>query len=132
MLPRAERSGGHLRRQHLHPGRRCALFAFVFACLGASADAAAKFHIGIVTGTVSQSEDDLRGAEKMIQLYGDVANGGMVKHLTYPDNFMSEMETTIAQISGLADDPLMKVVVVKFACAHRKRRRKTVPALHMS
>ena len=73
-------------------------FALVFACLGASADAAAKFHIGIVTGTVSQSEDDLRGAEKMIQLYGDVANGGMVKHLTYPDNFMSEMETTISQL----------------------------------
>ena len=90
-------------------------FALVFACLGASADAAAKFHIGIVTGTVSQSEDDLRGAKKMIQLYGDVANGGMVKHLTYPDNFMSEMETTIAQISGLADDPLMKVVVVNQA-----------------
>ena len=89
--------------------------ALVFACFGASADAAAKFHIGIVTGTVSQSEDDLRGAEKMIQLYGDVANGGMIKHLTYPDNFMSEMETTIAQISGLGDDPLMKVIVVNQA-----------------
>ena len=24
------------------------------------------FHIGIVTGTVSQSEDDLRGAERLI------------------------------------------------------------------
>ena len=75
-------------------------FALVFACLGVSADAAAKFHIGIVTGTVSQSEDDLRGAEKMIQLYGDVANGGMVKHLTYPDNFMSEMETTVKSFSS--------------------------------
>ena len=39
----------------------------------------------------------------------------MIKHLTYPDNFMSEMETTIAQIAGLADDPDMKVVVVNQA-----------------
>ena len=77
--------------------------------------AAEGFHIGIVTGTVSQSEDDLRGAEEMIRLYGDVAAGGMIKHLTYPDNFMSEMETTISQIASMADDPLMKVVVVNQA-----------------
>ncbi|MBQ3376871.1 MAG: DUF3798 domain-containing protein, partial [Synergistaceae bacterium] len=63
----------------------------------------AKFHIGIVTGTVSQSEDDLRGAELMIARYGDTAKGGMITHLTYPDNFTSEAETTISQIAGLAD-----------------------------
>ena len=28
----------------------------------------ASYHIGIVTGTVSQSEDDLRGAEKLIAM----------------------------------------------------------------
>ncbi|MBQ9565792.1 MAG: DUF3798 domain-containing protein, partial [Synergistaceae bacterium] len=65
-----------------------------------------------MTGTVSQSEDDLRGAELMIQKYGDSSKGGMITHVTYPDNFMSEMETTITQIAGLADDPLMKVIVV--------------------
>ena len=92
------------------------LVAFVVAFAGTAAFAAnAKFHIGIVTGTVSQSEDDLRGAELAIQKYGDVSKGGMIKHLTYPDNFMSEMETTIAQIAGLADDPKMKVVVVNQA-----------------
>ena len=41
-------------------------------CFCAPAMAEAPFHIGIVTGTVSQSEDDLRGAELMIQKYGDV------------------------------------------------------------
>jgi hypothetical protein len=86
-----------------------------FAAVGGIAEAAAPFHIGIVTGTVSQSEDDLRGAEEMIRLYGDVSKGGAVRHLTYPDNFMSEMETTIAQIAGMADDPLMKVVIVNQA-----------------
>ncbi|MGD1817914.1 MAG: DUF3798 domain-containing protein [Pleomorphochaeta sp.] len=79
----------------------------------ATGDTEAKeFHIGIVTGTVSQSEDDLRGAERLIQEYGTVEDGGMIQHVTYPDNFMDEAETTISVISGLADDPLMKAVVV--------------------
>ena len=93
-----------------------ALLAAFCLCTAASAAAkAAPFHIGIVTGTVSQGEDELRGAELMIKKYGDVANGGMIKHLTYPDNFMSEMETTISQIAGLADDQKMKVIVVNQA-----------------
>lgn len=89
----------------------------MFAGGGQEAPEAAEemFHIGIVTGTVSQSEDDLRGAERLIELYGDVANGGMIQHVTYPDNFMQEMETTISQIVGLADDPLMKAIVVNQA-----------------
>lgn len=73
---------------------------------------AEKFHIGIVTGTVAQSEDELRGAEAFIEEYGDVDSGGIVKHVTYPDNFMNEQETTIAQIAGLADDPQMKAIIV--------------------
>jgi hypothetical protein len=76
---------------------------------------AANYHIGVVTGTVSQSEDDLRGAEALIKKYGDAASGGMIVHLTYPDNFMSEQETVIAQITGLADDPLMKAIIVNQA-----------------
>lgn len=75
----------------------------------------AKFHIGICTETVSQAEDDLRGAEELIKRYGDASYGGMIKHITYPDNFMTEQETTISQISALADDPLMKVIVVNSA-----------------
>ncbi|MEA1884909.1 MAG: DUF3798 domain-containing protein [Thermotogota bacterium] len=77
--------------------------------------AAAPFHIGIVTGTVSQSEDDLRGAEQLIKEYGSVEDGGYIQHVTYPDNFMQEVDTTIAQIVGLADDPLMKAIVVNQA-----------------
>ncbi|MCL2129087.1 MAG: DUF3798 domain-containing protein [Treponema sp.] len=78
-----------------------------------SAEAAgAAYHIGIVTGTVSQSEDDLRGAEELIQRYGAVSNGGIIQHVTYPDNFMDQMEVTITQITNLASDPLMKAIVV--------------------
>ena len=73
------------------------------------------FHIGIVTGTVSQSEDDLRGAEELIKRYGKVSEGGMIQHITYPDDFMSQQETTISQIVALADDTLMKAIVVNQA-----------------
>ena len=98
--------------------RKASLLLVALVLLGLMAGtalAAAPFHIGVVTGTVSQSEDDLRGAEALIKAYGDVAKGGMIKHITYPDNFMSEMETTISQIVGLADDPQMKVIVVNQA-----------------
>ena len=88
-----------------------ALLVCVLFVSAAGADEPA-FHIGIVTGTVSQSEDDLRGAELMIERYGDASKGGMITHVTYPDNFTSEMETTVSQIVGLADDPKMKVIVV--------------------
>ena len=91
------------------------LVLLVVAMFSVFAFSAAAFHIGVVTGTVSQSEDDLRGAEALIKNYGDSASGGMITHLTYPDNFMSEMETTIAQIAGLADDPLMKAIIVNQA-----------------
>ena len=88
------------------------LLAAILATSCTAALAAPKFHIGIATLTVSQAEDTLRGAERMLKEYGDVAKGGMIKHVTLPDNFMSEMETTISQIVSFADDPLMKVVVV--------------------
>lgn len=74
--------------------------------------AGAKYHIGIVTGTYSQAEDEARGAEALIKEFGDVKDGGMIKHVTYPDNFASELETTISVITGLADDPLMKAIIV--------------------
>jgi len=76
---------------------------------------AGKYHIGIVTGTYSQAEDEARGAEYLVAKYGAVEDGGMIKHVTYPDNFASELETTISVIAGLADDPDMKAIIVNQA-----------------
>jgi hypothetical protein len=87
--------------------------AMLFVCSNAMADA--KFHVGIVTGTVSQSEDDLRGAEALIKEYGSVKTGGMIQHQTYPDDFMSQQETFISNVVSLADDPKMKAIVVNQA-----------------
>jgi len=82
---------------------------------GAHAMADAPFHIGICTGTVSQSEDDLRGAEALIKEYGSVKTGGMVQHMTYPDDFMSQQETFISNVVSMADDPKMKAIIVNQA-----------------
>ena len=66
------------------------------------------FHIGIVTGSVSQSEDDRRGAEAIQAKYGE----DMVKLAIYPDNFTDELETTIQTIVNLSDDPKMKAIIM--------------------
>jgi len=70
-----------------------------------------EYHIGIITGSVSQSEDDRRGAEAFQEKYGE----DMVKLDTYPDNFTEELETTIQKIVNMSDDPLMKAVIVNQA-----------------
>lgn len=70
------------------------------------------FHVGIVTGTVSQAEDEFRAAEKAIEKYGNADEGGMIRHDTYPDRFEAEQETTISKIVAMADDPLMRAVIV--------------------
>ena len=91
------------------------IVALAFLLAAGSAFAQAKFHIGVVTGTVSQSEDDLRGAEQLIKEYKTVKDGGMIQHITYPDDFMSQQETFISTVVSLADDPLMKAIVVNQA-----------------
>ena len=77
-----------------------------------TAETGVNYHIGIATETVSQAEDDLRGAEELIKRYGSVANGGIIQHITYPDSFMDQQEVVITQIAALADDPLMKAIIV--------------------
>ena len=75
---------------------------------GPTGDDAPAYRIGIVTGSVSQSEDDRRGAEAFQAEYGE----DMVKLAIYPDNFTEETETTIQTIVNLSADPLMKAIIV--------------------
>ncbi len=70
------------------------------------------YHIGIATLGYGQSEDEIRGAEALVAKYGSVDKGGIVKHVVLPDNFAEEQETVITNIAGLADDPLMKAIIV--------------------
>lgn len=64
--------------------------------------------IAVLTGTVSQGEEEFRAAEKALAKYGP-------EHVvidTYPDNFMSEMETTVSKIVAFASDPDVKAIVM--------------------
>ena len=85
--------------------------AMVFSLCAISASAEGEYHIGIITGSVSQSEDDRRGAEAFQAMYGE----DMVKLAIYPDNFTEELETTIQTIVNMSDDPLMKAIIVNQA-----------------
>jgi len=65
------------------------------------------FKIGVVTGTVSQGEEEYRAAEAVKAKYGD-----QVILQTYPDKFMDEQETTISNILSIANDAEVKAIVI--------------------
>jgi len=67
----------------------------------------ADYKIGIVTPTLSTSEDEFRAADNMKKKYPDI-----VEHITLPENFSTEIQTAISQITSLADNPKMKAIVV--------------------
>ena len=67
---------------------------------------AADYKIAILTGTTTQGEEEFRAAEKLKAEYPDV-----VVTDTYPDNFSSEVETTIGKILQFAADPAVKAII---------------------
>ena len=64
------------------------------------------YKIGIVTPTVTVSEDEFRGAQEMVEKYPD-----LVVHKTIPENFSTDKEGCISVITSLADDPEVKYVI---------------------
>ena len=85
----------------------------LFACSGNQAPpvkavGGLDFKVGILTGTVSQGEDEYRGAERVIKRYGPE----LIVHKTYPDNFMAEQETTVSQLMEMVRDPQVKAIIV--------------------
>ena len=60
---------------------------------------APEWRIGIITGTVSQGEEEYLAAINMEERFGS----DRIIRSTYPDNFAAEMEVTIANVLALAD-----------------------------
>ena len=73
------------------------------------------YKIGIITGTVSQGEEEFQAAQKMAATYDNIVTA------TYPDNFSTETETTIANVVSLASDPEVKAIAgcSRRCCGHR-------------
>ncbi len=82
------------------------LLALVLVLGLASSALAADYKIAILTGTTTQGEEEFRAAEKLKELYPDI-----VVTDTYPDNFSSEVETTIGKVLQFAADPAVKAIV---------------------
>lgn len=86
----------------------------VFACLlilalslTVASAAFAVTKVGVMTGTTSQGEEEYQAAQEMIKKYP-----GRIIHVTYPDKFMDEQETTIQQILSMAADPDVKAIAL--------------------
>ena len=73
---------------------------------GETEAAQGDFKIGIITATVSQSEEEYRAAESVKEKYGD-----MIIHQTFPDKAASEQETTISIALSMAADPDVKAII---------------------
>ena len=88
------------------------VMVFTLAACGSSESASdsdtasADYKIGIITGTVSQGEEEYQAAQNMKAKYGD-----MIVTATYPDNFSTETEQTIATVTNMAADPDVKAIV---------------------
>ena len=65
--------------------------------------------IGIITGTVSQGEEEFLAATNMEAEFGS----DHIVLQTYPDNFGEEMATTIANVQALADAGAQAIVFVQ-------------------
>lgn len=75
---------------------------------GTATEESGNWKVAIMTGTVSQGEEEFRAAENALAKYGP-------EHIvtaTYPDNFMSEMETTVSQLVAFGSDPDVKAIVM--------------------
>jgi hypothetical protein len=64
--------------------------------------------IGILTGTVSPNEEEYRAAQAVKDKYGEEH----VVIMTYPDKFMDEQETTIANVASMAAEENMKALLL--------------------
>lgn len=87
--------------------KKSLLAVCIFTLVLASMVYAAPYKIGIMTGTVSQGEEEFRMAEQLKAKYGD-----MIITSTYPDRFMQEQETTITNMMAMASDPDVKAIVM--------------------
>ncbi len=89
---------------------RCWLIALLCTVV-TTVQAAALYHIGVVVDSGSQNH----GAWAMIRTFGEIKNGGMIDLRTYPRDFIARQKNAVAQIISLAEDPLMKAIIVNQA-----------------
>jgi hypothetical protein len=86
------------------------LFLAAYSALGQGGGG--NWKIGIMTNTVTQNEEEYRAAQNVLAKYGEEH----IIHMTFPDKFMDEQETTIANLVSMASDPDVKALIICQAC----------------
>jgi hypothetical protein len=71
-----------------------------------------NFHLGLVTGSTSQTKGDVLAANVLIGIYGSVDDGGQISYRHYPDNFAEEQDKVISILEDFVNDPKIKVVAI--------------------
>lgn len=82
------------------------LFLAAYSALGQGGGG--NWKIGIMTNTVTQNEEEYRAAQNVLAKYGEEH----IIHMTFPDKFMDEQETTIANLVSMASDPDVKALII--------------------
>ena len=67
------------------------------------------FKIGVMTGTAAQGAEEFHAGAEIERRYPK-----RVMHVTFPDRFPAESVTVVAQLTGLASDPRVRVILVDF------------------
>ena len=65
------------------------------------------FKIGVMTGTAAQGAEEFHAGAEIERRYPK-----RVMHVTFPDRFPAESVTVVAQLTGLASDPRVRVILV--------------------
>jgi hypothetical protein len=73
------------------------------------------FHIAIATGMMDQGAEDVIGAQEMVRRYGSAEDGGLIRHVFYPNEYLNSPDDMAELIENLASDPELKVIVVNQA-----------------
>jgi hypothetical protein len=73
------------------------------------------YHIGIVSAENTLTSDSFLGVRELIARYGAAGEGGIIRHITYPDDFTERRNQMISAIIALGDDPLMKAIIMNQA-----------------
>ncbi|GMQ61069.1 DUF3798 domain-containing protein [Vallitalea maricola] len=80
--------------------------------VGCGKKSSGDWKIGIITGTVAQNEEEYRAAQRTKEVFMERYGEDKVILQTYPEKFMDEQETVIANIAGIAADPKVKALVI--------------------
>ncbi len=72
----------------------------------------ADYHIAVVTGSFSVAGDEYRGVAKLIASYGSAQEGGLIRHITYPEGPVIGRDALATMMLEIAADPLTKAIVL--------------------